>query len=249
MKTQYFRRTKSFLSPQQSIFAIGAGVIVLILIVLRLALPGVFTALVSPLWGMGSFFTGQAHLTEDAATLEARVHALEAENEALRNENLALTENSSDETHGIAAGVVARPPLSPYDMLILGLGTDAGIYAGMQAFSKGIPVGTVESVSEGSARVALYSSSGRQTEGWVGEARVPITLKGLGGGAFQADVPRESGVVEGDLVYIPGPGALPMGVVVTIESNASSPRSLVRIRPMANPFTMTSVSVAAAPSL
>ncbi|HRH24049.1 MAG TPA: rod shape-determining protein MreC [Candidatus Paceibacterota bacterium] len=249
MKTQYFRRPKSFLSPQQSIVAIGAGVIILILIVLRLALPGVFTALFTPLWNLGNFFTGQAHRTEDAATLEARVLALEAENETLRNENRALTENSDDETRGIVAGVVARPPLSPYDVLILGEGTDQGLYEGMQAFSKGIPVGTLESVSAGSARVALYSSSGRATEGWVGEARVPITLYGLGGGAFQADVPRESGVVEGDMVYIPGPGALPMGVVVAIESNASSPRSLVRIRPMANPFTMTSVSVVAAPSL
>ncbi len=249
MKTQYFRRTKRFLSPQYGLFIVIAAVLFLILAGLRFLAPGAFTALFTPLWGAGTSVTGAIEGVGDAPSLAAEVERLTAENETLRNENQALVAGAEAAVAGITAGVIARPPLAPYDILIVGKGERDGVYARMQVFSKGIPVGTVESVAPGSARVALYSSSGRASEGWVGENRIPITLTGRGAGAFSADVPREAGIVEGDAVYLPGPGGLPVGSVVRVESNASSPRATVRVRPIANPFTMTSVVIAPAPPL
>jgi cell shape-determining protein MreC len=253
MKTQYFRRPKAALSPRQSIVAGAIVFLFFILLVLRVFFPGAFTALMSPLWGVGTFFTEATRSKDSKEDLAARVALLEAENETLRNENRLLRENAGEDTvpyaNGVTAGVIARPPLSPYDVLIVNKGSGDGVYEGMQAYANGIPVGTVESVSGGSARVALYSSSGRAIEGWVGEERIPITLAGLGGGAFSADLPRDSGVVEGATVFITGAGALPVGVVARIESHPSSPRSIVHLRPAANPFTITSVTIVAAPSL
>jgi cell shape-determining protein MreC len=201
---------------------------------------------------VGDFFTAQSRLGGDAISLQATVDQLQAENERLRNENAVVTAQLRDQDatimQGVTAGVMARIPLSPYDVLIVGKGSDDGVYEQMRAFSNGIPVGTVESVSGKSARIALYSAPGRESEGWLGENRIPVTVRGTGAGTFSADVSRDATVVAGDLVYIPGPGALPIGTVVSIETHPSAPRSVLSIRPMVNPFTMTNVLIVASPS-
>lgn len=250
MKTQYFRRPRAFLTPLQTVL-LGAAVGMLVLLfILRLAAPSVFVAIMNPLWQVGNFFTSTAKLSEDATTLAVRVAELEAENETLANENRALAARSGDDEYeGVLAGVYVRPPVTPYDVLIIGKGTADGIYEGMQVFSKNIPVGTVERADDHSARVVLYSASGMQTEGWIGENLLPVTLSGVGAGGFDADIAREATVIAGDQVYLPGAGALPVGVVVSIESHPSSPQAQLRIRPFANPFTMTEVEVRARPQL
>jgi cell shape-determining protein MreC len=250
MKTQYFRRPKAFLTPLQSIALIGVVGVLLLLFLIRLFAPSFFVSLMNPVWQAGNSFTASASLPENAQTLQERVKTLEAENEILANENRALKARASDDMgSGIRAGVYVRPPVTPYDVLVIGKGTTEGIYEGMQMFSRSIPVGTVSSASDYSARVTLYSASGVQTEGWVGESRLPITLRGIGAGGFEADSAREAAVLAGDLVYLPGPGALPVGVVVSVESQPSSPRALLRIRPFANPFSMTEVEARAFPAL
>lgn len=250
MKTQYFRKPKRFFTPVQGVaIAVVLGVL-FILLLIRLIVPGFFVTMFSPLWHLGNALTDAAGLEESAVSKLARLEALEAENETLRNENRLLKANGEQDAleQGIEAGVIVRPPLAPYDVLIVDSGSDDGVFEGMRVFSRAIPVGIVESVAVQSARVVLFSSSGKTTDGWVGEKRLPITLRGSGAGAFEADIARESGVVEGDQVYLPGASAYPVGVVVKIESEPSSPRAVVSIRPFANPFTMTSVQILPSPS-
>lgn len=250
MKTQYFRKPKRFITPAQGIAAAIAAGVLFILLGIRLLFPGFFVTVFSPLWHLGNVLSGAAALEESAEANRARLDSLQAENETLRNENRLLKANAEIDhsAQGIEAGVIARPPLAPYDVLIVAAGSEDGVYEGMRVFSRHIPVGVVESVAAESARVVLFSSSGRMTDGWVGEKRHPITLRGAGAGTFEADIARESGVVEGDQVYLPGALAYPVGVVVKVESEPSSPRATVSIRPFANPFTMTSVSILASPS-
>lgn len=251
MKTQYFRRHKQYLSPVQGVAAAVAVVLIAVLAVLRIFFPGALAAVAAPLWSAGDYLAVHAGFPKGSAALQAEVDRLRAENAALASENRILAATAGDEaakSAGIMAGVLARPPQSPYDALIIAKGNDDGVYAGMRVLAAGVPVGVVESASSGSARVVLYSASGQESEGWIGTAKTPVTLHGLGAGAFAADVPREAGAAEGDIVYLPGPGALPMGTVMKVESSASSPRAILRIRPYANPFTMTSVHVVATPS-
>ncbi len=233
-------------------------VLALVVAGLRFLVPGTLVTVATPFWktgsmlsagvgNAGSFFTDKASLTQDrdrlllenaayfakAAALEARVADLEQ-----------LLGSRTDAGPGILAGVLARPPVSPYDLLVLDQGSAEGVTVGMRASGPGgMPLGTVESVMPHASRVLLYSTPAEETESWIGEARIPVTLMGEGAGSMSAVVAREAGIVVGDLVYAAGPGALPVGSVIAVDNDPSSPRSRVDIRPLFNPFSVTWVTL------
>lgn len=230
---------------------------VLMLLLMRLVAPGALTALVSPLWRLGN---GTTDAVGNAATFASRAELLEdrdrlvREVETLRNQSALaaaratdlerLLGNRTERAGGILAGVVARPPVSPYDVLVIDQGGSAGIRVGSAAFGPGgVPLGTVTSADARFARVTLYSSTDLVTEGWAGVARVPMKLVGTGAGGFDAEIPGNAGVLVGDQVFVPGPGALPIGTVAEIVSDPSSPSVILRIRPIVNPFSITWVTV------
>jgi len=238
--------------------ALALGALVLLILAVRLAFPGALVALASPAWLLGSALSSGVGDTssffKDRASLADEQERLLSENAALRVENAALSArtrdlerllgNRTEPGEGVLAGVLSRPPVSPYDALVADAGSEDGAREGMRAEGPGgMPLGTVESVSSRSSRILLYSAPGRETEGWAGEARIPITLVGRGAGALDAVVAREAGISEGDLVYVAGPGALPIGTVVRVASDPSSPRSHVDIRPLLNPFSVTWLTI------
>ncbi len=169
----------------------------------------------------------------------------------LRNENMRLAARIADEgqgTEGTEALVSARPPMTPYDMLVLDKGTDDAVYDGMRVYARGVFIGLIENASRQSSKASLFSAPGRETEAWVGDARIPITLQGAGAGSFRANAPREAAIAVGDTVYLPGAGATPAGVIASIDSHPSSPRSTLSIRPLVNIFSLSSVRVLPAPA-
>lgn len=254
MKMRSYRNRNALLSGVNWQIGLFLLLIVVLFVALRIFAPGLLAALASPLWRAGASATGAvgvplASLTS-AEELRLQNERLVAERAALQAENAVLSARLADLSapdavaEGIPAGVLSRPPVSPYDTLIIALGADAGAVAGARVFAPGgVPIGVVESSSTRSARVVLYSESGRKTEGWVGEARNPITLTGESAGAFSSVVPRESAIVEGETVYLPGPGALPVGYVIRIARDPSSPEARVFVRPVVNPFSLTWVIV------
>ena len=254
MKKRFSRRHNSIVGayPWLGPSALGLLVLVLVFGLLRLFLPGALVALSTPFWTTGSalsagvgnasgLFASKPSLLEerdrllsDNAALYAKSAALEAQVADLER----LLGDRTDASEGILAGVLARPPVSPYDTLVVDQGERAGVSAGMRAEGPGgIALGVVESASAGSARVILYSAPGKETESWVGEARIPVTLVGESAGAMSAVVARDAGIVPGDLVYVAGPGARPVGTVISVANDPSLPRSRVDIRPLANPFS------------
>lgn len=246
MKMQSFRKPKRALSPLQTLALIAAGLVLLVLLVLRVFFPGSLLVLASPVWSLGStltqLFGGEGY--EDAS--RAQIEELMETVAQLQNENRALRAKGIDALHeegGVTAGVLARPPLTPYDVLVIDAGAAEGIQDGMYVAHRGIPVGIIESVTEHGARVVLYSATNRATDGWIGDNRIPVTLAGAGAGAFYAEVPREAEIQEGDMVYLAGHSTSAIGVVVRIERDPASPRASLAIRPFANPFTMNSVTV------
>jgi cell shape-determining protein MreC len=192
----------------------------------------------------------------DARALARENRDLRDENDAIAIENRTLAERLADLTSllgtttpvadGIAAGVLARPPTVAYDTLIVNGGTDAGIAPGMAAYGPGgVPLGVVTETTRAHARVTLLSAPGMETDAWVGAGRAPIALKGAGGGAFAASVPQGAAIVAGDLVYVAGPGAIPVGRVARINEASSDPAVTLSIRPVANPFSITWILVRA----
>ncbi len=245
MKTSFSRRPKF-----KGGLAVGAiGFFVLLLLILRFVFPGALAALGDPLWRMGSAATATLAFPEGAAAVMQERDTLRIENEVLLRENEMLAARLADvapfDASGVLAGVLARPPLAPYDVLVVGAGTKEGVTEGSLVYAPGeIPIGTVGNISQSRSRVALYSASGRTTEGWVGEERIPITLEGQGGGLWSATVASDAGVVEGAVVYLPGPGAVPVGTVARVKTSASAPHATLSIRPSVNPFMLTWVRIA-----
>lgn len=250
MKTSSFRRPRRFFSLSGGLAAVGVTVVLLLILVLRFFFPGTLAMLSEPLWSLGTAATARMALPENAETLRAERDALRLENEALRNENVALEAELASVgrvSRGegeVIAGVLARPPITPYDVLVVSAGSRQGVTVGATAYAQGgIPVGTVTNVFTNRSQVTLYSATGQASEGWIGESQIPATVKGEGSGAYSVTVASDAAVLEGDSVYLPGHGATPIGTVARIEVHPSSPQAIVYVRPLVNPFTVTAVSI------
>lgn len=152
----------------------------------------------------------QAVLYQEAIEENARLSAL-----------LALPQ---DEVIAIGT-VVARPPQTLYDTLLVRIDPVSGVASGDEARFQGMPLGKVSSVSGATASVLLYSSPGASTEVKVGDPPAIVVLQGLGGGAFDFVVPRAVAIVPGDLVTgSAGSGVIAIVRSITVEEGRASAR-------------------------
>lgn len=253
MKMTYLAKRNAILSRENISWGSGALAFAIIILLLRLIVPSAFAATVAPAFKLSNSVTAIGHeffsVFGDTAKLSIKNEELVRQNSALSEENQALSTKLSDlaglrgslsSANNIVAGIVARPPVSPYDTFLVSGGFDIGVTLGQEAFGPGgVPLGTVTEVSDTSARVTLFTAPGVTTSGWVGKTKVPLTLLGRGGGAFEAAASRSSAIAEGDTVYLPGPGALPAGTVLRIDSDQSSPSETLRIQSAINLFSIT----------
>src|SRR3989344_2861441 len=262
MKKIFLTRRNALLSSTHISWGAFVLVLAVLAFLLRLLAPNLFWYIFAPVFHAGdtitetghAFLNGFANTSELAwenETLRDANAAFALENEALR-EKLDSIEGLAGEGRGIIAGIVARPPTSPYDVLVLSAGSDAGVALGQRAFSLpagkaeggvpstksdlvlGVPLGTVSSVLSGFSRVTLFSAPSVSTDGWVGTDNLPLVIKGAGAGALSASAPRSANITEGDVVSVLGPGKLPIGVVVRVDSDPASPSVTLRIMPAYN---------------
>lgn len=252
MKRTYLARRNALLTSAGLSWGTGALAFAALALLLRLLAPNLFWSALAPAFSVADALATRSHSFfasfSDTAALSARNEALARENAALALENLALERKDADLSRmlgsattlraAILVGVVARPPESPYDTLVLAGGSEGGIREGMEAFGAGgVPLGVVSSVSDDFSRVTLFSAPGLETQGWVGPASLPLTLRGEGGGAMSASLARAAPVAVGDTVFVPGPGMLPVGSVARIDRDPSSPGETLYIRPAFNMFS------------
>ncbi len=231
-------------------------VVVVLAVALRVFAPNLLVTIATPLWRAsvavsGAIYGARASFA-NPIELQHTLDAVRAENTTLGEENATLKAQLADVTAllgsrsasvpGILAAVLARPPLSPYDSLLIDAGQTAGVQSG--AFVEGpggVPLGKVDVTTAQTARVTLFSSAGIKTEVLIGEHRVPVDLVGSGAGTFSATAPKDSGILVGDVVYS-AKSAL-MGAVVRIDENASSPTATLFVQASVNPFSLSWVAV------
>jgi len=175
--------------------------------------------------------------------------SLQAENERLKSEldlnnglmsnydlilaeNLALKEilGRKDERQNLVLGaILSKPNQSPYDTVLVDVGTDHGVYVGAKVFANAnIPIGRVIEVYPNSSKVILFSSSGEKTSVSVIakrsttlEAGASVEITGRGGGNFEMLMPRDFILEKGDTVVLPG---ITPYVVAIVEAIVSDPR-------------------------
>ena len=73
---------------------------------------------------------------------------------------------------------------------------------------------------------------------------MPLSLAGVGAGAFTATLPKAAAISVGDSAYVSGPGAVPLGTIVRIDTDPSSPTVVLYIQPLVNIFSVTWVEIA-----
>ncbi|OHA78961.1 MAG: hypothetical protein A3B07_01545 [Candidatus Yonathbacteria bacterium RIFCSPLOWO2_01_FULL_43_27] len=205
--------------------AIGAGILFVgILVILISPLRNSFTQLLHiagpQMWETGenvgnagsSFigaFASKRTMVEENVLLREENSRLRAEvldRNLLKEKNVTLEKILGREhrEQRIVANVLAGPPRSSYDTLIIDVGDDHLIASGDRVVYAGSGVvGEVSEVYSHSSKVKLLSFPGQKISVLLGTSTMPIIAEGRGMGNFEAHVPRESLVHEGDEVITP----------------------------------------------
>lgn len=261
MKRTFLARRNAFLSSANLSWGSYALIVAILLFLMRLMAPNFFWQVFTPVFRSADSLTAGSHAFfssfGDTATLSLENENLVQENAALASENQALLQKTAslealldssttgkNIAQGILAGVVARPPESPYDTLIIAQGSRGGVAPGYEVFGAGnVPIGVVSAALGDFSRVTLFSSPGMSIAGWVGSAHIPLTITGVGAGSMSASIARSAAVATGDSVFAPGPGMLPIGTVTRIDESPSAPSMTLRITPTLNLFSVSWVVV------
>ncbi|MSR71040.1 hypothetical protein EXS62_03320 [Candidatus Kaiserbacteria bacterium] len=181
---------------------------------------------------------------QSAATL-ASTTALLADREALYVENLDLKKRLGRDAGlvRILGAVLLRPPMTPYDTLLIDAGSEEGIAAGDRVAAAGTAlIGRVSEVYPHAARVVLYSAPGEKHEGLL-RGSVPVEFEGQGGGSLTAKLPAGTSVSAGDPVLLPGIAGGLAGDVSYVERAGSESFVTLYIRLPADPFSLRYVEV------
>lgn len=166
--------------------------------------------------------------------------SIEAQNAiiaGLQSENTALKETlgRSGTENVLLAYILKKPPFTAYDSYILDVGAKHGVTVGDKVYALGnILIGEILETSNSASKVRLYSSYGQKHEVLIGEQNIQATATGRGGGAYEAIVPRDVKVAEGNTITIPGISNAVFGVVNAIIADPAHTFSSVLFSPPVN---------------
>jgi cell shape-determining protein MreC len=177
-------------------------------------------------------------LSNQIAELEARI----AERSILASENEELKKafNRNEVNTFILAAVLAKPPKSLYDTLLIDGGESIGLRVGQSVYVHGrIPVGTIEEVRSNSALVRLYSSPGEKTDVRLSPLGVDATLVGRGGGAFSATLPHDITLTDEVLAVSIG---ISQSIIAQFEKVTSDSRDAAQTALFSSPVNMSELT-------
>lgn len=198
---------------------------------------------------LGTYFASKNYLVAENTLLKTELQNIREQSvmaKSLQDEIIFLKSllGRTDDKVRVFAGVLSRPPLSPYDRLVIDAGVQEGIAVGDYVYSTGGSViGKISEVFKDFARVTLFSSPGLEIPVSIGNDHIPATAIGTGGGSFSVLLPRESSVAIGDAVFFPDIPPPLLGVVGSIESQQVDFLQLVSFHSLVNIYELQFVSV------
>lgn len=205
---------------------------------------GLFWRVAAPVMRMRNALTaGEAEsLRAQLAAADARL----ADRNLLYKEVIELRERlgRADAPKGrLLAGVLQRPPWTPYDTLLIDAGENLGVAqdALVSAGGQGL-IGRVSEVYATTARVELFSAPGASYQA-VLNGTLPIAVEGQGGGSLRAEVPAGTQVKAGDTVSFPGLMGGIVALVSATEAKEGESFILVYMRLPANSADLEAVEV------
>ena len=188
-------------------------------------------------------------LIDENMLLKEQLTSLELQSTALnlardREESLLALLGRKADAQGVIAGVLTRPPQSPYDLIVIDAGSDEMISPGsIVTLPEGPLLGVVSELLSSSAKVRLFSTAGEKTEAILERHSVPVILEGNGGGNFRIVLPRDTEVEVGDRIISPNLSYRLLAVVGEVKVEATDSFKEVLARSPANVFTLRWVSV------
>ncbi len=203
----------------------------------------------APLWRLGNavaaaathalgFFSSAEALTARIKVLEEQLAAREGESReraALLAENAelrVLSLRSTPVRRLLLAAVLATPPRSPYDTVILDAGARAGVGLSDEVFNRDVLVGEIEAIRAETSVARFFSSPGRKIAVSIleGQTATTVEAEGQGGGVLLARLPREVAVSEGDAVRLSERPLAIFGSVAAIVGNETEPFKKIYIK-------------------
>ena len=141
------------------------------------------------------------------------------------------------------AAVLKRPPISPYDELIIDIGQNNGVAVGNLVYAPGnVLIGSVSDTLGETSKVSLFSSAGMTYDVLVSDAAVgkniPAVAHGLGGGQFSVQVPRDVVSNTGDIVTVPSINNKTIGIVGGVAMDPAQPFETILFTSLANIYEL-----------
>lgn len=147
----------------------------------------------------------------------------------LKDENISLKElfgRKVPENDLLISNILTKPNYSPYDTIIIDVGSRDNIKIGDKVYSNIVnPIGKVKTVYVNSSVVTLYSNPGEVTEAMIEGSNISVELIGRGGGNFEMTIPIDLPFTKGTFVYLPN---IQTEIVAIIEDVISSPNDPVK---------------------
>ena len=214
------------------------------------------TARAGTLASVGALFSGFSSnktLALENDALRAQIASTSValmDRDMLYAENLQLKTllNNPVSVHTTLAAVLMRPPGSPYDTLMLDVGSQNGVAVGdLVAAGGSIYIGTIEAVYPTASRATLFSAPGETYEALLinkrTNASVPISIAGQGGASLTGQVPAGTDVAVGDRIIFPGVASQLVAQVSAVDSTIEQSFKTVYMQLPVNPFSLQFVEV------
>lgn len=174
------------------------------------------------------YFTSRHELVERITDLETKI-AYNTTNESsvarLVQENSELRQLLGAEGEArIAAGVIGRPSLTPYDVLVIDQGSNDGVVESAPVYAGADQaIGHVARVFPNSSIVVLASSPGVESTVYIHGPNIYTTARGQGGGVLAVSVPQGIPITTQDVVVMPSLGGGVYGRISVIDSVPTEP--------------------------
>lgn len=249
---------------KRNIFFELAVAAVLLLLVFFTRLSGVLAPplffLARPLWSAKEYllsqgtlvtglFAGEAALVAENKALKEevqRLHAALLDHDFLQQEYRALVTSLGrlpEDPRVVLAAVLAKPPATPYDTLVIDAGRRQGLTMGDEVREGSVALGDIIEVEQSTSKVALFSAPGRLTGAVLGDGAISVSAHGEGGGAFRFSLPRDVPLKEGDPIFFPGTPPVFFGAVGSIEARPTGPLKTILFRSPVNTAELKWVTI------
>jgi len=169
-------------------------------------------------------------------SIEELKNKISIQEDLINKQNLL---NGIAEKREISKLVVANPLIrditSIYGTIILSKGFSDGVHAGDLVYIKGfLPIGFIETVHDNTSELKLFSSSDNKVDGVLASEK-SISLIGIGGGSFIANLPKDFQISIGDEIYYGPRGGGVLGQVSDIKNDIQDTFLKVYIKGEYNP--------------